>query len=56
MFRFFASRLKEPSTWAGISMFAAAFGAPVAVLPVIIKVGAAVAAVAAIALPESNAQ
>lgn len=52
MLKYFLSRLREPSTWAGFSMLAAAFGAPVAVLPIIIKVGAAVAAVAAVALPE----
>ena len=54
--KFLLSRIKEPSTWAGLSMLAAAFGMPVAVIPVIAKVGAAVAAVLAVALPESKSQ
>lgn len=54
--KFLISRMKEPSTWAGLSMLAAAFGLPVAVIPVIAKVGTAVGAVLAVALPENKAQ
>lgn len=50
----FLQRFKEPSTWAGISMMAAAFGVPVAILPIIAKAGALAAAVAAVVLPEAS--
>lgn len=54
MKNYIINRIKEPSTWAGLSMLAAALGLPVAFLPVIAKVGAAAAAIAAVALPEAS--
>lgn len=48
-------RLKEPSTWAGLGALAAIFTANPLVPAAIMKVGAAVGAIAAILLPEASA-
>jgi hypothetical protein len=47
------NRLKEPSTWAGISIFATMFGVPPGTFDLIHMVIAGVAGLAAMALPES---
>jgi len=54
MKKYLIGRLREPSTWASIGLLAAAFGVPVAVLPIIAKVGAAVTAVMGVVLPEGQ--
>lgn len=50
--KYLLNRFKEPSTWAGLSMLATAFGLPVAFMPVFVKVGAAISAVLAVTLSE----
>ena len=46
-------RLKEPSTWAGLSIIAALFGVPPGTIDLIAQVVGGIAALAAIALPEN---
>lgn len=50
-------RFREPSTWAGLSALAVVFGVPPGTADVIVQAVAAVAAAAAVLLPErgSNA-
>lgn len=48
-------RLREPSTWAGIAALGLIVGLPAGTLDALGQVLGAVAAVAAIALPESKA-
>lgn len=47
-------RLKEPSTWAGLSILAALFGVPPGTIDLIAQVVGGIAALAAIALPENK--
>lgn len=47
-------RLREPSTWAGISMLAALFGVPPGTIDLVAQVVGGLAALAAMALPESS--
>lgn len=49
-------RLREPSTWAGISTFALLFGVPVAHVDAVGGIVAAVSAAAAVFLKEKAAQ
>lgn len=49
-------RLREGSTWAGISALAMLFGASVESAQAIAQVGAAVAAVVAVVLPDPAAK
>lgn len=51
---FILKRLKEPSTWAGLSVFAALFGVPEDQCNAVAAVGAAVAGAVAVFLPESG--
>lgn len=46
------NRLREPSTWAGLSALAVLFGAPPGTVEVVSQVVGGVAAAAAIVLPE----
>ena len=48
-------RLREPSTWAGLSMFAALFGVPPGTMDLVAQVVGGIAALAAIAMPEATA-
>lgn len=48
-----ANRLKEPSTWAGISIIATLFGVPPGTFELVSQLVMAGAGLAAIALPES---
>lgn len=50
------NRFKEPSSWAGLSILAGLFGVNIApeVLQGVIQIGAGVAAVGAVLLPESK--
>lgn len=45
-------RLKEPSTWAGVSMLAVMFGVPASTADAVVNAIGALAAVGAILLPE----
>lgn len=47
------NRLREPSTWAGISILAALFGIPPGTIDLVAQVVGGVAALAAMALPET---
>lgn len=47
-------RLREPSTWAGISMLAALFGVPPGTIDIVAQVVGGIAALAAMAIPEST--
>lgn len=47
-----ANRLREPSTWAGVSMLMLAFGVPAGVGEALAQVGAGLAGLAAILMPE----
>lgn len=49
----FLKRLKEPSTWAGLSVIVGAFTVNPLVVPFIGKLGAAITAGLAIVLPEN---
>lgn len=51
---FLLSRLLEPSTWAGLTGLAVALGTSPDVMHEIAQAGAALASLAAIALPESS--
>lgn len=51
-----ANRLKEPSTWAGLSIIATLFGVPPGTFDLVAQVVAGVAGLAAIALPENKAE
>lgn len=55
IFKTLYNRIKEPSSWAGLSALAIMFGVPVGFIPVIGKIGAAVLAVGAILIPEQPA-
>lgn len=55
MSKLLLSRLREPSTWAGLSMLAALFGVPPGTVDLIAQVVGGVAALAAMALPEAAA-
>ena len=46
------NRLKEPSTWAGLSVLGTLFGIPPGALDIVHQVAIGVGAVAAICLPE----
>jgi hypothetical protein len=48
------SRLREPSTWAGLSAIGLLFGVPVGSLDLIAQAGIAIAGAAAVLLPESE--
>ena len=48
------NRVKEPSTWAGLGMFAALFGANPTTFGLIQQVVMGVAGLAAVALPENK--
>jgi len=50
------NRLREPSTWAGVSIIAAMFGVPPGTVDLIGQVVAGVAGLAAIVLPEVKAE
>lgn len=51
--RAFLKRLREPSTWAGLGIMAAAFGLPSGTFELISQVGMGVAGLIAVALPEN---
>lgn len=51
----FFARLKEPSTWAGLSMLATMFGVPSDHVSAVSGVVAAIGAAAAVFLPEKTA-
>lgn len=53
-FSYILKRLKEPSTLAGLSVLGVLFGLPPGTVEVVTQAVTAVAAVAAIALPESK--
>lgn len=46
------NRLREPSTWAGLSALAVLFGAPPGTVEAVSQVAGGLAAVAAVVLPE----
>jgi hypothetical protein len=48
-------RIKEPSTWAGLGMFAAMFGVPQTTFGMIQQVVMGIAGLVAVALPENKA-
>lgn len=50
------NRIKEPSTWAGLSVLAALFGVPPGTFELVSQVVMGAAGLAAIALPESSGQ
>lgn len=50
----FLRRLREPSTWAGISVLSALFGLPPGTIDALGQVVAGVGAIVAIALPEAK--
>lgn len=50
----FLNRLKEPSTWAGLSVLAALFGMPPGLIDAIAQITIGGLAAAAIALPEAG--
>ena len=52
---FLLSRLLEPSTWAGLTGLAVALGTSPDVMHEVAQAGAALASLAAMALPERNA-
>lgn len=54
MKKYLLNRLREPSTWASLGLLAGCFGLPVAIIPVIAKIGVGVTAVLGVALPENN--
>lgn len=54
--RFLLSRLLEPSTWAGLTGLAVALGTSSDVMHEVAQAGAALASLAAMALPESGAR
>lgn len=47
-------RLKEPSTWAGISAVGVLFGVPPGVMDLAVQVGLGVAGLLAVVLPEKS--
>lgn len=49
------ARLKEPSTWAGLGMFAALFGVPTSTFQLVQQVAMGIAGLVAVALPENKA-
>lgn len=49
------ARLKEPSTWAGLSALGVLFGVPLGTMDALAQVGITVAAAAAVLLPEKAA-
>lgn len=53
---FLLSRLLEPSTWAGLTGLAIALGTSPDVMHEVAQAGAALASLAAMALPERNAR
>lgn len=52
MFKTIAARLREPSTFAGLSALALLFGVPIGTADAIAQAVAAIAAVVAVVLPE----
>jgi hypothetical protein len=50
------NRLREPSTWAGLSVIAALVGVPPGTFELVSQVFMGVAGLAAIALPESKGE
>ncbi|VVE55970.1 hypothetical protein [Pandoraea anhela] len=54
--RFLLSRLMEPSTWAGLTGLSVALGMSPDVMHELAQAGAAVASLAAMALPENAAR
>lgn len=48
------SRLREPSTWAGLAALAAVFGVPVAQIDAVTQIAVAVCGAASVFLPESG--
>ena len=46
------SRMREPSTWAGLGIIAALFGVPPGTFELLTQVGMGVAGLVAVALPE----
>lgn len=52
----FLSRLKEPSTWAGLSVLGVVFGLPAGTIEAAGQVLGGLAGLAAIFLPEQKAQ
>jgi len=48
------NRIKEPSTWSGLSILAAMFGLPPGTLDAMVSVGVSVGAIGAIFLPEKS--
>jgi hypothetical protein len=51
---FVLQRLKEPSTWAGMSMLLLAFGVPAGLAESLVQTGAALGGLAAVLLPERS--
>lgn len=48
------ARIKEPSTWAGLGMFAALFGVPTSTFGLIQQIAMGVAGLAAVVMPENK--
>lgn len=48
------NRMREPSTWAGLGMFAAIFGVPTTTFGLIQQVAMGVAGLAAVVMPENK--
>jgi hypothetical protein len=56
MQRTIIKRLKEPSTWAGLSVLAALAGVPPGTFELVSQIVMGFAGIAAMALPESSAE
>lgn len=54
LFKWFCLRIKEPSTYAGLSALGILFGLPPGTIDVAIQVAGAVCAIGAMIMPESN--
>lgn len=54
MWKIIGTRLKEPSTWIGISVLATLVGIPAGTVAIATKVVGAIGAIAGIAIPEKS--
>lgn len=48
------NRIKEPSTWAGLGMFAALFGVPATTFGLVQQIAMGAAGLAAVLMPENK--